>query len=101
MQLAHRHDDRKRVEFVHNVCFPHPIDGREPDPTRFHFGTWQECEDGSLFRTVYCPGGWLKPGEPIPTCPDCGAPFEKDDEYPGIAFYHASCMDLHDPDRVA
>jgi hypothetical protein len=102
MQLAHRHDNRKRVQFVANVWFPHPHEGGpKQDPARFHFGTWQECEDGSLFRMVYRPGGWLRPEESIPACPDCGALFEKENEYHGIVFYHASCWDLHDPDRAA
>jgi hypothetical protein len=101
MKLAHRHDNRKRVQFISNVCSPSPTDGSVDDSTRFHFSAWLECEDGSLFRTVCWPGVWLKLGAPVPTCPDCGAPFEKGDEHPDMVYYHASCVDLHDPDRAS
>lgn len=63
MKLTHRHDNRKRVQFISNVCSPSPIDGSVDDSTRFHFSAWLECEDGSLFRSVCWPGVWLKLGD--------------------------------------
>lgn len=108
MQLAHRDDNRKHIQFIANVCIPDPeMGGRKSDPTRFHFGDWEECGDGSFFRVVHRPGGWLKPGDPVPVCPDCGMAFkEADDGFfgcdrtsPEMIFVAANCMSKHDPGR--
>jgi len=68
------------------------------DRTRIQFDPWRECPDGSLWRLVYVPLVWLKPGDPIPTCPDCGKLFKKTKDYPGIAAFQADCLAKHDPD---
>ena len=61
------------------------------------FGEWKRYGD-ALYRDVYRPGAWLKPGEPIPTCPACGAPFKKENDIGGMTYYAAACMKRHDPD---
>ena len=82
---------RKRMTIVFNY-------GRVKDPSRVHFGEWQEWPDGMLGRIAYAPHVWLKPGDPAPTCPDCGTPFKKTKEYPSIVGFQAECLAKHDPD---
>ena len=90
--LSRRIDTRKRMTIVFNF-------GRGiKDPSRVHFGEWQEWPDGMLGRIAYAPHVWLKPGDPAPTCPDCGTPFKKTKEYPSIVGFQAECLAKHDPD---
>lgn len=91
--IATRDAKVRRIELVHNI--PRP----RHDPLRPHFGQWQSTGDGGLARMVYRPHVWLNPGEPVPTCPDCGTPFVKTSDYPGMAGYSMNCLELHDPDR--
>ena len=90
--LSRRIDTRKRMTIVFNF-------GRGiKDPSRVHFGEWQEWPDGMLGRIAYAPHVWAKPGDPAPTCPDCGTPFKKMREYPGLVGFQADCLSKHDPD---
>jgi hypothetical protein len=70
------------------------------DKPRVIFGDWTERPDGFLYRLVHAPRVWLKLGEAIPSCADCGTPFRKTKEYPGMVGYAADCVDKHDPDRM-
>lgn len=94
MRLFGWSDHRERIEVQHNI--PRP----GADSARFHFGAWQNCQDGKLFRLVYVPHVWLKPREAVPACPDCGMLFEKTTESPDMVGYTASCMGQHDPERA-
>jgi hypothetical protein len=80
--------------FVSNV--PRP----GADNSRVDFAGWQECPNGALFQMVYLPHVCLKPAESVPTCPDCGAPFKKTREYPGLVGFEASCTDEHDTEPL-
>jgi hypothetical protein len=93
--LARRFDSRKRLRIIWHI----PWAGQ--DSSRASFGEWQEWQNGTLGQWVYVPSVWLKPGDEIPTCPDCGTPFKKTHEYPNIAGYQANCLAKHDPDRIA
>ncbi len=93
--LARRFESCKRRRIIWHI----PWEGQ--DSSRVSFGEWQEWQDGTLAQWVYVPSVWLKPGEGIPTCPDCGAPFRKTREYPNMIAYEANCLDTHDPDRIA
>ena len=90
--LSRRIDTRKRMTIV--LSFGRGI----KDPSRVHFGEWREGSDGSLSRIAYAPHVWLKPGDPAPTCPDCGTVFKKTTEYPNIVGFEADCLNKHDPD---
>lgn len=90
--LTRRVDSRKRTTVVVNVA------RGIQDPSRVRFGPWQEWQDGSLCRFAYAPHVWLKTGDPAPACPDCGTPFKKTKEYPGMVGFQADCLDKHDPD---
>lgn len=92
MRLIRLNESRKRMRFIHNI--PRP---RE-DKSRMHYGDWQEGKDGTLFQLVYVPHVWLKPGEAVPTCLDCGTPFKKTREYPSMVGYTADCVDKLDPE---
>ena len=92
IQLSRRIDTRERMTLAWHI--PRP----KQDRTRLQFDPWRECPDGGLFRLVYVPLVWLKPGDPIPACPDCGTPFKKTTEYPSIVGFQADCLDKHDPD---
>lgn len=94
MKLARWFDGRERLTLVLNIARP------RKDNSRVIFGDWQERPDGSLYRLVHAPHVWLKPGEAIPACPDCGTLFRKTREYPGMIGYEATCVDSHDPDRM-
>jgi hypothetical protein len=51
-------------------------------------------------RLVYVPSVWVKkPVDEVPCCPDCGAPFEKSQEYSDTVSFVLSCAAGHDPDR--
>jgi len=65
-----------------------------------HFGLWQDWGD-TLMRFVYQPSVWLKPGDAIPSCPSCGTPFKKENEYASMISYTANCLDLHDPEQAS
>jgi hypothetical protein len=82
---------RKRLRIIWS------IPPREADISRVHFGEWQEWPDGTLGQQVYLPHVWAKPGDAVPRCPDCGTPFRKTREYPGMVGFLADCMDKHDP----
>lgn len=94
MQLTRWNDSRKRLRIILGI--PRP---RE-DGSRVHFGKWQECPNGMLQQIVYVPHVWLKPGEAVPACPDCGAPFRKTREFPGMVAFQATCMNTHDPELL-
>ena len=63
-----------------------------------HFGPWQECPDGTLFQIIYVPHMWLKPGDAVPNCSDCGTPFKKTHAYPSMVGFEANCTGRHDPE---
>lgn len=92
LQLARSNASRKRLRLVSHM--PRP----GTDEMLVNFGSWQECPDGRLFQMVYVPHVWLKPGDAIPTCPGCGAPFKKKHEYPSMVGFEASCTSRHDPE---
>jgi len=95
IRLIQLNDRRERIRIIRSV----PWHGE--DNSRLNFGQWQESQDGTLTQIVYVPHVWAKPGEAIPTCPDCGTPFEKTKEYPGMIGFRADCMDKHDPELLA
>jgi hypothetical protein len=95
LRLVRLMEGRKRIRFISNIRM------READENRMHFGKWQDCKDGTLFQMVYVPHVWLKPGEEVPICPDCGTGFKKTSEYPGMAGFVANCIDKPDPELVA
>jgi len=95
MRLIRLNDSRERIRIVH--CVPRP----ELDNSRVNFGPWQVSPDGSMTQLVYVPHTWVKPGDATPTCPDCGTPFEKTKEYPGLVGFGANCMNKHDPEHLA
>jgi len=90
--LAQRNDGVKRLRLISHI----PSGGA--DNSRFHFGGWQDWGKDTICQIVYVPSEWVKPGEPIPTCPDCGTPFKKTEEYPNMIAFEANCMDKHDPE---
>jgi hypothetical protein len=79
-----------------NHCIPRP----DWDNSRIHFSGWQEWGEDTLCQMIYLPHEWIKPGEPIPTCPDCGTPFKKTKEFPNLLGYTADCMENHDPELL-
>jgi hypothetical protein len=93
-QLAHKNDGRKRLRLISHI--PRP----DWDNSRYHFGEWEDWGEDTLCEMVYVPHVWVKPGEAIPRCPDCGTPFKKTDEYPYLLGYEANCMDKHDPELI-
>jgi hypothetical protein len=90
--LVRRIEGRKRIRIIWSI--PNPGE----DNSRVHFGEWQKWEDDTLGQIVYVPHVWIKPGEAVPVCPDCGTPFKKTDEYSHMVGYGANCMDQHDPE---
>ena len=92
LQLARRIDARKHVSIVNSI--PRP----RADNSRVNFDKWEEWPDDTLGRVIYVPHVWVKPGDATPACPDCGTPFKKTKEYPGMIGYVAQCMDKHDPE---
>ena len=92
LRLIRLNESRERIRFIHN------IPEHNADNDRMHFGAWQDCKNGKLFQMVYVPHVWLKPGDAVPTCPDCGTAFKKASEYPGMVGFMAACMDKHDPE---
>lgn len=94
MHLAQLRRSRKRMRIIWSI----PRSG--VDDSRVHFSEWQEWKDGTLGQHVYVPHVWLKPGDGVPTCPDCGTPFKKTREYPNMVGFQANCMDKHDPELL-
>jgi len=94
LKVARWFDGRKRITLIMDI--PRP----RTDKPRVIFGDWTERPDGSLYRLVHAPHIWLKLGEAIPSCVDCGTPFRKAREYPGMVEYAADCVAKHDPDRM-
>jgi|SRR5580704_2226732 hypothetical protein len=92
LQLARRNEGRRRIRLISSIPSAYQ------DNSRVHFGDWQEWGEDTLCQMVYVPHEWIKPGEAIPTCPDCGTPFKKTKEYPNLLGYTADCMDKHDPE---
>jgi hypothetical protein len=92
MKLAHLNDNRKRIRMISSI--PRP----GADNSRVHFGEWQKWGDNMFGQQVYLPHVWLKPGEEVPTCPDCCTPFKKTGEYLGMVGFQANCMEKHDPE---
>jgi|SRR5579863_212699 len=90
MLLAHRNDNCKRMRIIWSIPSP------GEDNSRVHFGEWQEWEDNTLGQIVYVPHVWIKPGEAVPACPDCGTSFKKTHESPRMVGYGANCMEKHD-----
>jgi hypothetical protein len=94
MQITRLKNSRTRINVVFHV--PRPW----KDPTRYYFLNWCEGRDGVLMRFVFAPHKSVKPGEPVPVCPDCGKPFKKDGEALGMFCYVGDCLEVHDPDRA-
>jgi hypothetical protein len=94
LRLVRRNDSLKRVRLISHV----PSGYR--DNSRYHFGGWQEWGGDRICQLVYVPIAWVKPGELIPTCPDCGTPFKKTLKYTNLTCYEADCMDKHDPEPL-
>ena len=92
--MKERHDTRKRVEIISNICRP---DGDKNEP---HVGQWQDFGE-TLMRMIYLPSVCLKPGQAVPSCPGCGTPFEKKSEYTNMISFEANCLDLHDPEQIS
>lgn len=95
LQLARWTSCRKRMRLVCNV--PRP----GLDNSRVRFGDWQKCQDGMLLQIAYVPRVWVKPGEAVPLCPHCDAPFKKTHEYRGMVGFEANCMNEHDPELIS
>jgi hypothetical protein len=95
LKVARWFDGRKRITLIMDI--PRP----RTDNSRVSYGPWTELKNGTLHRIVHAPHVWLKPGEAMPACPDCGTPFRKTKEYPGMVRYAAACVANHDPDRAA
>lgn len=93
--LAHRFNSRKRLRIIWNAPRPYK------DNSRVSFSDWMEWPNGYLVQWVCVPQVWLKPGDKIPNCPDCGTPFAIKKEFPGIVSYEANCLDNHDPELLA
>jgi hypothetical protein len=92
--LSLRNEGRKRLRIISSIP-----SGRQ-DNTRIRFGGWQEWNDGRLVQMVYVPHVWVKPGESIPVCPDCGTLFKKTKEYPNLTGFEADCIEKHDTDLL-
>lgn len=75
------------------------------DPLRIYFGPWSELPNGDLMRVVYVPSAWRilpageanVPGDLVPSCPECGAPFAEEYRHGILLRFEANCMDKHDP----
>jgi hypothetical protein len=94
IRLASWDDRRKRMRIITN------IPGRGVDNSRVHFGKWQKWHDNWSGQLVYCPHAWVKPGDAVPVCPDCGTPFEKTSDFVSMLGFSASCLDKHDPELL-
>jgi hypothetical protein len=94
IRLASWNDSRKRMRIITN------IPGPGVDNSRVHFGKWQKWLDNWLGQLVYCPHAWLKPGDSVPVCPDCGTPFKKTSDFVSMFGFSANCLDKHDPDPL-
>lgn len=75
------------------------------DPFRINFESWKELPNGNLMRIVYVPSAWRilptheasVPGNHVPSCPECGAPFAEQGRYGILVRFAASCLNQHDP----
>jgi hypothetical protein len=94
IRLAGLNDDRKRMRIITN------IPGHGVDSSRVHFGKWQKWLDNWWGQLVYVPHAWLKPGDSVPACPDCGTPFKKTTDFATMLGFSASCLEKHDPDLM-
>jgi hypothetical protein len=90
--LIRRNGERKRLRIISSI----PSGGQ--DNSRIRFGRWQEWGEDTLAQLIYVPHVWVKPGEPLPSCRDCGTPFKRTKEYPNLVGYEANCFDKHDPE---
>jgi hypothetical protein len=90
-----RNKDLKRLRIISHI----PTGGE--DNSRVRFGGWQNWGEDTLAQLVYVPLVWVKPGETEPSCPDCGTPFKKANEYPDLTSYEADCMEKHDPELLS
>lgn len=104
LRLRQERKVRERTTLISHVRPPNAREtpaSREESSARYarvQFGEWQEWAGGGWGRIVYVPHVWVKtPVEEVPRCPDCGAPFEKTEEFEGLVGYRASCMAAHDP----
>jgi hypothetical protein len=93
MKITRLKNSRTRMNVILHV----PRPGK--DPTRYHFLNWCEVSDGSLMRFVFAPHKTVKPGEPVPLCPDCGNPLKKSGEPLSMISYEGDCLEVYDPDR--
>ena len=91
--LSRRIDTRRRITIAYS------IPRRGMDRTRVQFDKWREWPNNTLGRFVYIPIVWLKPGVASPTCPACGTPFKKKQDFPNIALFEADCVGKHDPEH--
>jgi hypothetical protein len=71
------------------------------DNSRVYFGELKKWDDNTFGQQVYLPHVWVKPGEAVPGCLDCGTPFEKTGEYLGMVGFQANCMDKHVPELLS
>jgi|HubBroStandDraft_1064217.scaffolds.fasta_scaffold153246_2 hypothetical protein len=92
MRLAHLKENRKLIRMISSIPWP------GVDSSRVYFGELQKWDDNPFGQQVYLPHVWVKPGDAVPTCPDCGTPFQKTGEYLGMAGFQADCVDKHDPE---
>jgi hypothetical protein len=97
IRLSVRSSGRKRITILCNI--PRP----GISSLHWNFGNWQKYNDGKLMRLVCVPHVSVKPGEPTPTCPDCGTPFRKTAAEPNtnMVYFEANCMGQHDPELIA
>jgi hypothetical protein len=102
MRLQEMQSTRKRIEFITNISLPHRGLSQAPDTSMPYAYPWQETNDGSRLRMVYCPGEWKKlPVETIPVCSGCGTPFRKSERLlSDWVYFRADCMEKHDPELL-
>jgi hypothetical protein len=91
MRLAHLKENRKLIRMISSI--PRP----RVDNSRVYFGELQRWDDNTFGQQVFLPHVWVKPGEAVPNCPDCGTPFKKKGEYLGMVGFQANCMNEHIP----
>jgi hypothetical protein len=92
MRLAHLIKNRKLIRMISSI--PRP----GVDNSRVYFAELQRWDENTFGQQVYLPHLWVKPGEAVPTCLDCGNPFQKTGEYLGMVGFQANCVDKHDPE---
>ena len=94
MRHAYLKANSKLVRMISSI--PRPGE----DNSHVSFGKWQKWDDNTFGQQVYLPHVWVKPGEAVPICLDCGTPFQKTGEYLGMVGFLANCMDWHDPEMA-